>query len=67
MLPAFFPWIGLHSIYIVSMTALGIFMLALNVWLLFNPSATSAWTVFKISSPYLFLAFVMFMLDVLVH
>lgn len=66
-LPIFLPWIGLHMIYMLSMVVLGSVMLALNVWMLFKPTAARAWTVFKISSPYLFFAFVVFMLDVLLH
>jgi heme O synthase-like polyprenyltransferase len=42
-------------------------MLAINVWLLKDPSPSRAWTVFKISSPYLFFVFIGIMIDVLVY
>jgi heme O synthase-like polyprenyltransferase len=42
-------------------------MLAINIWLLKSPSAERAWTVFKISSPYLFFVFIGVVIDVLVY
>jgi heme o synthase len=65
LLPAFFG-LGLHYIYVATAAVLGAAMLAVNVWLLRSPSASRAWTVFKISSPYLFFVFIAIMIDVLV-
>ncbi len=67
MLPLILPWIQLHEVYIVTMAVLGGLMLALNIWLLLKPSAKRAWTVFKISSPYLLFAFLAIMADVLMR
>ena len=46
---------------------LGGLMLAVNLWLLRQPSTDRAWTVFKISSPYLFFAFIGILADILVY
>jgi heme o synthase len=67
MLPIAFPSLGFHLIYSGSAAVLGALMLAVNVWLLREPSAQRAWTVFKISSPYLFFIFVAVVADVLVY
>jgi heme o synthase len=67
LLPLFYTSLGLHEIYLVSAGVLGALMIALNLWLLMEPSAQRAWTVFKISSPYLFFIFIAFAVDVLVH
>lgn len=66
LLPALSPSLGLHSFYLVTMTVLGLVMLALNVWLILKPTAQRAWTVFKVSSPYLFFAFIIIMVDILI-
>jgi protoheme IX farnesyltransferase len=65
--PIIFPQLALHLVYLASASVLGGTILALNVWLLREPSATRAWTVFKFSSPYLFFAFIAIMIDVLLH
>ena len=67
MLPLILPWIQLYGIYDATMAVMGVFMLALNIWLLLKPSAKRAWTVFKISSPYLMFAFIAIMADVLLR
>ncbi|MGI0091306.1 MAG: heme o synthase [Nitrososphaerales archaeon] len=67
LIPIFFNGLGFHFIYIGTAVVLGATMLALNVWLLRLPSADRAWTVFKISSPYLFFAFIGIMADILVY
>jgi heme o synthase len=66
LIPAFYN-LGLHYIYLGVAGALGAMMLAINVWLLRSPSASRAWTVFKISSPYLFFVFIAIMVDILVY
>lgn len=66
LLPSLYWGLGFHMIYSLTAVVLGALMLAINVWLLSNPSASRAWTVFKISSPYLFFAFIGIMADVLV-
>ncbi|MCL4518717.1 MAG: heme o synthase, partial [Thaumarchaeota archaeon] len=67
LLPIYYASIGFHLIYITSAVVLGALMLGINVWLLKEPSAARAWTVFKISSPYLFFIFIGIMADVLVY
>ncbi len=66
LIPVFFGQLDLHPIYLGVAGGLGAVMLALNVWLLKDPTTTKAWTVFKISSPYLFFVFIGIMIDVLV-
>lgn len=66
-IPIFAPSLGLHAIYDGVAIVLGGLMLALNIWLLRKPSSERAWTVFKISSPYLFFAFIGIIADVLVY
>ena len=65
LIPVFLGSLGLHLVYALTAGVLGALMLAVNVWLLRQPSASRAWTVFKISSPYLFVAFIGIMVDVL--
>ncbi|MCL5066795.1 MAG: heme o synthase, partial [Thaumarchaeota archaeon] len=67
LLPIYFTNIGFHLIYIVTAVVLGALMLGVNIWLLKDPSTSRAWTVFKISSPYLFFVFIGIMADVLVY
>ncbi len=66
LIPAFVPELGLHLLYLGVTGVLGAIMLAINIWLLKYPSPSRAWTVFKISSPYLFFVFVGIVIDVLV-
>lgn len=65
-IPFFYPLLELHAVYDATVFVLGALMLAVNIWLLQRPSAERAWTVFKISSPYLFFVFIGLMVDVLV-
>jgi heme o synthase len=65
--PILFSQFDLHFVYLASASILGGAVLALNVWLLREPSAVRAWTVFKFSSPYLFFVFIAIMVDVLLH
>ncbi|MDG6999125.1 MAG: heme o synthase [Nitrososphaerota archaeon] len=67
LLPIYFTNIGFHLIYVVTAGVLGALMLGVNIWLLKEPSTSRAWTVFKISSPYLFFVFIGIMADVLVY
>jgi protoheme IX farnesyltransferase len=67
LLPVISPSLHLHLIYFLTAGGLGALMLAVNVWLLREPSASRAWTVFKISSPYLFFVFIGVMVDILVY
>lgn len=67
LLPIYFSTLGFHAIYAVTISVLGAFMLGLNLWLLRAPSPQRAWTVFKISSPYLFFAFIGIVVDILVY
>jgi len=66
LIPAFVKGLGLHLVYLSVTGVLGAIMLAINIWLLKDPSPAKAWTVFKISSPYLFFVFVGIVIDVLV-
>jgi protoheme IX farnesyltransferase len=66
LIPALYSQLDLHLIYLGTAAILGAAILALNFWLLREPSAQRAWTVFKFSSPYLFFVFIAIMADVLV-
>ncbi|MHB8567027.1 MAG: heme o synthase [Nitrososphaerales archaeon] len=66
ILPYFYTQLGLHAIYSAFAIVLGAIMLIINVWLLAKPSVDRAWTVFKISSPYLFFIFIGIVIDTLV-
>ncbi len=66
-IPLFDSTLDLHTIYDFTTVALGALMLGINVWLLRQPSAARAWTVFKISSPYLFFVFIGVVADVLLR
>jgi protoheme IX farnesyltransferase len=65
--PIIFSQLGLHFVYLAGASILGAAVIALNVWLLREPSAARAWTVFKFSSPYLFFVFIGIMVDVLLR
>lgn len=65
--PLIYPDLMLHIVYIAAASVLGAIVLALNIWLLRQPSASRAWTVFKFSSPYLFFMFIAIMADVLLY
>ncbi len=65
--PLLFPQLHLHLVYLGVAGGFGALMLAINVWLLKDPSPSKAWTVFKISSPYLFFVFIGIVIDVLVY
>ena len=67
LIPAFYSGLGLHLVYLGTAAVLGAAILALNLWLLKEPSASRAWTVFKFSSPYLFFVFIGIMVDVLLY
>ncbi len=67
LVPLLFPQLDLHFAYLATASVLGGAVLALNVWLLREPSAVRAWTVFKFSSPYLFFIFIAIMIDVLLY
>ncbi len=66
-IPIFVRSLGFHAIYDGTVIVLGGLMLAINVWLLRGPSSDRAWTVFKISSPYLFFAFIGIVADILIY
>jgi heme o synthase len=65
LIPAGLPELHFHLVYLGVAGALGAIMLGINVWLLRDPTPARAWTVFKISSPYLFFIFIAIMIDVL--
>ena len=66
-IPVVYPTLVLHSVYLSTAAILGGAMLALNVWLLREPSQARAWTVFKFSSPYLLFVFIGIVADILVY
>jgi heme o synthase len=66
LIPAFVSEFDLHLVYLGVAGVLGALMLVINIWLLNDPSPSRAWTVFKISSPYLFFVFIGIVVDVLV-
>lgn len=47
---------------VVTITS-GLAILAGNLWVLYKPTQTNAWRMFKVSSPYLFLLFVAMIID----
>jgi protoheme IX farnesyltransferase len=53
--------------YLYSAVTLGMMMLAVSFWLLVRPSKKRAWTLFKISSPYLALIFIAMIVDILIQ
>ena len=67
LIPVITPSLGFHLVYDSVAIVLGALMLAVNIWLLKQPSPERAWTVFKISSPYLFFAFIGIIVDILVY
>ncbi len=66
LLPVFAIF-NLHLVYFSVAAALGAGVLALNYWLLKEPTAERAWTVFKFSSPYLFFVFIGIVVDALTY
>lgn len=67
LIPIVIPTLGFHVVYASIALVLGALMMAVNIWLLKQPSPERAWTVFKISSPYLFFAFIGIIVDILVY
>jgi heme o synthase len=67
LIPLLVAGLGFHAIYDGTAVVLGALMLIVNLWLLRRPSTDRAWTVFKISSPYLFFAFLGIIADILVY
>jgi len=70
----FFPFsIGVYLLghfgLVYGLVALlgGLVNLIGSVWVLYKPTETNAWKMFKISSPYLFLLFLAMILDVAMH
>ena len=51
-------------IYLGTAVVLGVIALALSIHIYFRPEQRKAWTLFKFSSPYLFLLFLAMMIDV---
>ncbi len=62
LLPYFF---GLGVVYLAVAIGFGAIILAGNLYTFFKPSVDHAWTMFKLSSPYLFLLFTAMVLDVI--
>jgi protoheme IX farnesyltransferase len=54
---------GLGWLYLAVALALGVAVVAGNLWLLLRPSRELAWWLYKLSSPYLFLLFAAMMMD----
>ncbi len=54
----------LGSIYGVVALVTGLAILAGSLWVLYKPTETNAWRMFKVSSPYLFLLFIAMIVDV---
>ena len=67
LIPIVIPSLGFHAVYDSMALVLGALMLSVNTWLLNQPSPERAWTVFKISSPYLFFAFIGIIVDTLAY
>ena len=55
------PSVGLT--YVWTAAASGILMIALSLWVVFNPRENAAWILFKFSSPYLAVLFIALMVD----
>ncbi len=62
--PLFAP---LGPLYTYSALTLGIAVLALSFWLFIKPTRETSWIVFKASSPYLALIFLVLMIDVMLY
>ena len=67
LIPIVIRSLGFHAVYDSMALVLGALMLSVNTWLLKQPSPERAWTVFKISSPYLFFAFIGIIVDTLAY
>ncbi len=56
---------GLGYIYLAVAVGFGLIILVGNLYTFFKPSVDHAWTMFKLSSPYLFLLFTAMVVDAL--
>lgn len=64
ILPVFF---GLGVVYLAVAIVFGAVILAGNLYTFFKPTVDHAWTMFKLSSPYLFLLFTAMVIDAIMH
>ncbi len=60
LIPAF---LGLGVLYLAVAVGFGLIILAGNIYTFYKPSMDHAWTMFKLSSPYLFLLFTAMVID----
>ena len=61
-------FIGVFGIiYLIFAGITGGIMLILNIWLLVSPTRKRAWTIFKYSSPYLYIIFMSMIIDSLIR
>jgi len=61
-------FIGVFGIiYLILAGTIGGIMLILNIWLLVSPTRKRAWTIFKYSSPYLYIIFMSMIIDSLIR
>ena len=61
-------FIGVFGIiYLILAGITGGIMLILNIWLLVSPTRKRAWTIFKYSSPYLYIIFMSMIIDSLIR
>lgn len=64
----FIYWCGdFGPVYLLTAVACGAAVTALNIFVCLRPSKKLSWTIFKISSPYLFILFLGMMIDVLIR
>ena len=54
-------------IYLIAAIISGVIVLVASIRLLIEPSQEKAWTLFKISSPYLAVLFIAMILDVVIN
>ncbi len=64
LLPFFLAKIG--PIYLIVALGFGLIVLAGNIYTLYKPTVDHAWTMFKLSSPYLFLLFTALVLGAII-
>lgn len=57
-------WVGgFGPVYFATAVLSGVIVLAVNIYLFIRPTEKSAWTAFKVSSPYLFVIFLAMVVD----
>ena len=53
----------MSEVYLYTVIASGVFMVALSAWVVSKPTEKASWVLFKFSSPYLAVLFIALMVD----